>query len=65
MIHNTIAYKVAQCSECGTLMIYKPASDGFPTTCQKCGVRYDVTLTQEQRMQMEKMQQGRTYTFRM
>jgi len=57
MIIKQIAYSVAKCFECNSFIIYKPGSDGFPNVCEKCGVRYDVHLTQEQRMQMERMKQ--------
>jgi len=56
MILKSMAYSVAQCQECQSLLVYK-IHEGFPVACQKCGVRGDMELTQDQRMQMERMQQ--------
>jgi hypothetical protein len=47
-------------------MIYVTVN-GLPSTCPKCGVPHNVSLTQEQRIQMERLQrqQGpRVQTFR-
>jgi len=57
MIIRQLAYAVAKCFECNNILLYKQA-DGLPSVCEKCGVRYDMELTQEQRMQMERMQRG-------
>ena len=70
MIRKQIAYSVAKCLECESLIVYKAASEGFPSVCQKCGVPRDVEISQEQRMQMERMQQhrgpqGQSFTIRM
>ena len=59
MILKQIAYSVCKCLECEHLMIYKPASHGFPGICGRCGVPHNVEITQEQRMHMEKMQKQR------
>jgi len=59
MIRKCLSYNVCQCLECNSLLIYKPASEGFPAVCSHCGIRWDVTLNQQQRMQMERMQQQR------
>jgi DNA-directed RNA polymerase subunit M/transcription elongation factor TFIIS len=56
MIRGTIAYKVAICNECGSIILYKPASEGFPHICQKCGIPWNVTPTQQQRQQMDRQQ---------
>jgi len=38
-------------------MIGTPASKGTPIACERCGVLAGVTITQEERMQMERAQQ--------
>lgn len=66
MLTRQMALSVAQCSECNNTMIYVTVN-GLPSTCPKCGVPHNVSLTQEQRIQMERLQrqQGpRVQTFR-
>jgi len=53
MIRKSWAYEVAICEECNSIIIYLPASEGFPQVCRKCGVPADSNLDQEQRMRME------------
>ena len=57
MIRKSMALSVAICGECQALMICNPYSQGFPSVCQKCGTPANVELSQDQRMQMERMQQ--------
>jgi hypothetical protein len=66
MIIKSIAYQVYVCRECNAIIV-SPAAADFPSVCNKCGVPHNVELTQDQRMQMERMknQSGPTYTVRM
>lgn len=59
MITKSIVYEVAICNECNHIMVYKPASQGLPSACTKCGVPHNVELDQNQRIQMERMREGR------
>jgi len=57
MIRKSLALSVAQCCECGAIMVYSPAAQGLPSACQKCGVPYNVELTKEERQQLDRQQQ--------
>ena len=57
MIRKSLAHSCAICEECQAMMVYRPASEGMPHQCQRCGVPANVELTPEQRAQMERMQQ--------
>jgi len=57
MITRQIALSVYRCDECQTLMIANPSANGPPNACTKCGCPAGVSLTQEDRMRMERMQQ--------
>ena len=59
MIQKLISAEVAKCLECESLIIYYSASVGFPATCNKCGVPANVTLSAQERAQLQQQQQYR------
>jgi len=69
MLTKSISHEMLFCEECKKWIIYK-IINGTPFVCPRCGVPANVSLTQEQRMQMEQMQhnrgpQGQSFTIRM
>jgi len=66
MIQKSISLEVFKCLECNAVIVCNPSAHGRPAVCDKCGVPANVELTQEQRTQMERMQQQgpRVHTIR-
>lgn len=59
MLRRSLGLVVYRCTECGAIIVSSSGND-IPLTCNQCGVPWNISLTKEQREQIQKIKNQRS-----